>query len=227
MDGRKMYLTSTTLEEPHTRAWLQGKPPELVKASIIRPTNLVLKSPHRTKFAPLVLAKGNDGYLYIIDGNHRFFHRLMSPGDKSQMPGWILAEGDQALLRGQPMPQFLSEWKEGLISLSQLTAMAEHAYLSIGGEADSMLGRIHPDLAQSPFRQSDCRSHSSYAKALALSQLTIRIIKGDSDFRKEASLMGLLPEEVSSLYKCFIDSGVRGIQERLESLEKRGKKVGK
>ncbi len=111
-----------------TRSWIQGKPPILVRVDKIRPTNLIGEIFPQTEYSPILLVKADDNYFYIVDGNHRFFKRVIS--GVQTLEAWILERSDRRRVYGYgtPLPQYVREWKERVITLKELTDMAKEAY---------------------------------------------------------------------------------------------------
>ncbi len=100
--------------------------PELVSVEQIRPTNkAIIEDGRRIKYSPICLVEHNDGFFYIVDGNHRYYKKVMFEKEFPKIPAWILREGDQNRLVGNPIPSILAMWKVGRITLEKLGNMAQ------------------------------------------------------------------------------------------------------
>lgn len=111
-----------------TRTRVKGKkliPIEVIK---IRPTGPMDWSIKRIVDSPICLIRDpEEDYYYIADGNHRFFTKLLV--QKIELiNAWVLEEGDQRRIHGNPLSTMLQDWKDGFISLKNLFYKAREAY---------------------------------------------------------------------------------------------------
>lgn len=144
------------LKSTRTRV-LRG--PELVPIALIRPTNEVFPPDCRKiSYSPICLVKDFDGFLYIVDGNHRFYKRVIFEKQSSEIPAWILRDGDQDRIEGNPIPGILKDWKTGHTTLEEVARRARFQWvewegvnpslsptLTIGPEAIDPAGRTHTE----------------------------------------------------------------------------------
>jgi hypothetical protein len=109
---------------PKTQARVLREP-ELVPVELIRPTNKVSRAVCRVvEYSPICLVNHPDGFLYIVDGNHRFYKKAKFEKESSKIAAWILREGDQERLVNDRLPAILVQWKTGEITLEELTKKA-------------------------------------------------------------------------------------------------------
>jgi len=118
-----------------TRSRLIGKAPEQIRVKSIRPTDELSQDTRTLVYQPILLVRATLGRYYIVDGNHRFSRRLFRRDYQETIPAWVLKEGDQRQVRGNPLPEHVRDWKYGNITLAQLTSLAESAYGVIAREA--------------------------------------------------------------------------------------------
>lgn len=110
-----------------------------IQVTKIRPTNAMDWSIKKIVDSPICLIRdAEDDCYYIADGNHRFFTKLLVQKIES-VKAWVLEEGDQQRLHGNPLPTILQDWKDGFISLKQLLYRARRAY-------EINIGSINKDL---------------------------------------------------------------------------------
>ena len=197
-------------------SWVEGKAPGQVPVKRIRPTNEPSRDVRKEVFAPILLVGAEDGLYYIVDGNHRFFRKLVLGDYQETVPAWVLEEGDQNKVHGNPLPQYVREWKEGQISLSQLSMLARVAYEGIEKQVKGMLTSHKVlDAVETGARTPG----SADQPAFALTTSALRVLRGVTTIEQEARELALPVEELASIYKCFIDGGRKAIRERLQSRE--------
>lgn len=110
------------LESTRTRVL---RDPELVPVALIRPTNEVFPPDCRKiKYSPICLVKDSDGFLYVVDGNHRFHKKAYFEKECSKILAWILREEDRDKIAGKSIPAILVEWIAGKFTLRRLGEMA-------------------------------------------------------------------------------------------------------
>jgi hypothetical protein len=130
-----------------TRTRVKGKKLIPIPVAKIIPTNTMDWGIKKIVDSPICLVKdaAEDCY-YIADGNHRFFTKLLVQKIKS-INAWVLEEGDQERLHGNPLPTRLEDWRDGSINLQELCTMAERAYEineeSINKDLELCLGGIN------------------------------------------------------------------------------------
>jgi len=216
-----------------TRTRVKGKNLVSIQVSKIKPTNAMDWSIKKIIDSPICLIRDaeKDCY-YIADGNHRFFTKLLVQKIKF-LNAWVLEEGDQERLHGNPLPTRLEDWKNGVIDLHKLCLMAREAYNN--NEYDikkdlELCGRNIKDdikelesfaLSPKKIQEIDLKNLASEERdlktlALTFAQSVLNLIEGKTSFKEEASVLNTSEEELSSLYKCFIDGGIEAIRERLK-----------
>jgi acetyltransferase-like isoleucine patch superfamily enzyme len=122
-----------------TRTGLKGKKTVRVPVAKIKPTNTMDWEIEKITFYPILLVKDDDdGSYYIVDGNHRFFTALCNPKSLF-ISAWVLEEGDQRWLRGEPLPTYVREWRDGLFDLRQLCLMARNVHRRIESDVNEDL----------------------------------------------------------------------------------------
>jgi hypothetical protein len=189
------------MEYLHTKSWLKGKRLVQVWLTKIRPTNTVNLEDRQVEFSPILLIKAPDSYYYVADGNHRFFATL-NLQKNDFIDAWILEEGDQQKLHGNPLPTALKEWKRGIINLTDLCNLAQDAYNKLGRD-------VIEDLKMRCEKQLTILS-------LTLTNSVMTLIQEPSSLEIEAAKCAISEEELTSYQKCFIDAGIKAIKERLE-----------
>jgi len=210
-----------------TKSIIKGKTPVLVPVVRIRPTNTVKGDALKVEYSPILLVSADDNYYYIVDGNHRFFRKIFFSDSTSRIPAWVLKEGDQESLHGDPLPQVLREWKERLINLEQLCTMAKNAYKGVANEVNSILESVSRTSKHGAHVEDiDHITYSDKYKgrdivdnrnlALALSGSILNLIKGTTTIQEESLANNISEEEMASLHKCFIDGGIKALMERLK-----------
>jgi hypothetical protein len=197
-----------------TRAWVAGKTPGQIPVKRIRPTNTFARDVRGEEFAPILVVWADDGLYYIVDGNHRFFRKLVLGDYGESILAWVLEEGDQKRVRGNPLPQHVREWKDGQITLSQLCIMAKNAYEDIEGKVKEILVSYKVLDAVDPVAIT---AGSVKQSAFDLTASVLRVLRGVTTIEQEARELTLPVEELASLYKCFIDGGREAIRKRLIS----------
>ena len=185
------------MEYLHTKSWLKGKGVVRVPLAKIRPTNAVKSDNRKVDVSPILLIKAPDSYYYIADGNHRFYATLYAQKSNS-IEGWVLEEGDQQRLRGNPLPTPLKQWKRGFADLADLCNMAQDAFNKLGIDVID-----------------DLKLRFPVVDSLTLANSVMNLIQGTSSLEMEA-VNCAITEELASFQKCFIDGGIRAIKERLE-----------
>ncbi len=80
------------------------------------------------KFSPIFLVCGVGGLCYVVDGNSRFYTSLFTRGPIDDIRAWILVEGDQSRVNGDPIPDEISDWKSGTTSLDRIVQRARVRY---------------------------------------------------------------------------------------------------
>ena len=111
-----------------TRTRVKGKKLIPIKITKIRPTNAMDWGIKKIIYSPICLIRDpEENCYYIADGNHRFFTKLLVQKIEF-IKAWVLEEGDQRRLHGNPLPERLQHWKDGFISLQQLFYEARTAY---------------------------------------------------------------------------------------------------
>jgi uncharacterized protein (UPF0128 family) len=60
-----------------------------------------------------------------VDGNHRFYKKIIFEKDNEKIAAWILEEGDKEDIFGDPLPTILTDWQAGKITLETLAKAAE------------------------------------------------------------------------------------------------------
>lgn len=199
-----------------TRSWIKGKRTVFIQVDRIRPTNPLIGSILKIKYSPILLIKANDGYFYIADGNHRFFKKLSAHGQS--MEAWILEEGDQCRIFGDPLPQYVRVWKEGVIGLKKLADMAMEAYKEIRAEVKPVLEYWHSAKGDSRGllkggRGFEERDHD--VLALSLFNSILKIIKETSTLEEQAHVNKMNETDFVRLYKCFVEGGMRALRKRV------------
>lgn len=205
-----------------TRSRIEGKDTKYIPITKIRPTNTVSQEFKIIKFSPIIVIKADDDYYYIADGNHRFFVWLLT--NKSLfIPAWILEDGDQKRLIGDPLPTYLKEWKEGKIDLKNLCVLAKNAYFDIEDEIkkDLMIYNffiingdniVEPQVKNKKFEKVELKN-IVYDIALSI----LNLIQGKTSLERESSILKISKEELAILHKCFIDGGIKAIKEKLKN----------
>ncbi len=200
-----------------TRSWIKGKGTEFIQVDRIRPTNPLIGNILKIKYSPILLIKANDGYYYIADGNHRFFKKL-SARDQS-IESWILEEGDQCRIFGDPLPQYVRVWKEGVISLKKLADMAIEAYKEIRAEVKPVLKYWHPTKGDTEKISKGVRGFEERdpdVLALSLFNSILKIIKETSTLEEQARVNKMNETDLIGLYKCFVEGGMKALRKRVK-----------
>jgi hypothetical protein len=118
-------LSTESNHRQSTRTSLKREP-DLIPVQLIRPTNNVTPwSPSQIQYSPICLIRHSDGFLYIVDGNHRFYKKIIFEKGIEKIPAWILEEGDKEGIFGDPLPTILTDWQAGKITLEKLAKAAE------------------------------------------------------------------------------------------------------
>ena len=118
----------STAESSHRRSTRTSlnREPDLVPVELIRPTNKATPwPPSRIQYSPICLVRHSDGFLYIVDGNHRFYKKIIFEKNIKKIAAWILEEGDKEDVFGNPLPTILTDWKDGKTTLERLAKGAE------------------------------------------------------------------------------------------------------
>ncbi len=216
-----------------TKTWVKGKKPSFVPVGKIRPTNIAEGDVLKIKYTPILLVRAQHDFYYIVDGNHRFFKRLFTRN--KTLEAWVLEEGDQRKLCGDPLPQYVREWKEGIIDLKKLCVMAKTAYENIQSDIDRVLEywrlttgydvkAVVPVEGVGASEERDLRTLTSFRLVNSI----LKVIKGTTSIEQESFTSKVNLEDLLSLYNCFIDGGIKAIRKRLKVLHKqKGKGSGK
>jgi hypothetical protein len=126
--GNMRFLDMQSSHRISTRTRVKGKKLVPIQVAKVRPTNPMDWGIKKIIDSPLCLIRDSEeDCYYIADGNHRFFTKLLVQKIES-IKAWVLEEGDQQGLHGNPLPEVLQDWKNGFISLKQLFYMARAAY---------------------------------------------------------------------------------------------------
>ena len=116
------------ISHPTTRTRIKGKKLIPIQVTKIRPTNTMDWGIKKIIDSPICLIRDDEeDCYYIADGNHRFFTKLLVQKIKF-INAWVLEEGDQKRLQGNPLPTNLKDWKDGRIELRDLFIMARKVY---------------------------------------------------------------------------------------------------
>jgi hypothetical protein len=111
-----------------TRTRVKRKKLVSIQVTKIKPTEPMDWSIKKIIDSPICLIKdAEEDCYYIADGNHRFYTKLLVQKIKF-INAWILEEGDQGRLHGNPLPTILQDWKDGYINLKQLFFKAREAH---------------------------------------------------------------------------------------------------
>ena len=122
-----------------TRTKLQGKKTVHVPVAKIKPTNTMNWEIEKVIMSPILLVRDDDDdSYYIVDGNHRFFATLCNR-KSIFISAWVLEEGDQKKLRGDPLPTYVREWRDGLYDLREFCTMARNVYRRIESDVNKDL----------------------------------------------------------------------------------------
>jgi hypothetical protein len=191
------------MEYLHTKSRIKGKGVVRVPLAKIRPTNTVDSNYRKVEMSPILLIKAPDSYYYVADGNHRFYSTLYAQGNNF-VEAWILEEGDQQRLHGNPLPTALRQWKRGFADLADLCNMAQDAYNKLGIDVID-----------------DLKLRCPVVDSLTLANSVMNLIQGTSSLEVEAVNCSITEEELASYQKCFIDGGIKAIKEKLEKKLKR------
>jgi len=216
-----------------TRTKVKGKELTQIPVTKIRPTNAMDWSIKKIVDSPICLIRDpEEDCYYIADGNHRFFTKLLVQKIKF-IKAWVLEEGDQERLHGNPLPTRLEDWKNGDIDLHKLCLMAREAYnnneYDINKDLELCGRNIKDDIKElesfvikpEKIQEIDLRNLASEEidlrlLALTFAQSVLNLIEGKTSLKEEASVLNTSEEELSSLHKCFIDVGIEAIRERLK-----------
>jgi len=60
-----------------------------------------------------------------VDGNHRFYKKIIFEKNTKKIQAWILGEGDKEDIFGNPLPTIINDWKDGKTTLERLARGAE------------------------------------------------------------------------------------------------------
>jgi hypothetical protein len=213
----KIGLSGSTCEhKTPTVSEIQFKETVYVQLVRIRPTNYPGGDVLGVRYLPILLLEADDGFFYIADGNHRFFKKLVR-GD-TEVEAWILEEGDQEDVVGNPLPQYVREWKEGKMSLEKLTQMAKNAYRNVQFDVESVIqdwysetddGRTLFDSSRT-VRGCGDRVHDVLISGLFSSIL--KIMRGTSSIKEEAEMNRMGRVQFSKIYSCFLQGGMEALE---------------
>ena len=199
------------MSQTSTISRLVGRAPKQIPVKMIRPTDVLSRDIRKIAYEPILLVKADDGLYYIVDGNHRFFRKLVFGDYQETIAAWVLEEGDQVRVHGNPLPQYVREWKEGQITLQQLSRMAKAVNQSV--EIQIKESQKRNKVLRTPVKP--LHAHDP----LVLSSSVIRVLRGVTTIEKEAQRVGLTVEQIRIIHKCFIDGGTKAIREKLDSGE--------
>lgn len=219
----KIRLSGNTYEHRiPTISEVEGKETVSVQLSRIRPTNQVKGNVLGVKYLPILLAQADDGYFYIADGNHRFFKRLLR-GD-TELAAWILEEGDQEDIVGDPLPQYVREWKEGMMSLEKLTQMAKEAYRNVRFDVESVIEDWYSEtddegaMFASSRTARGCGDRVHDILISGLFNSILKIMRGTSSIKEEAQMNRMGREQFSKIYRCFLEGGMDALEMKVERM---------
>lgn len=188
-----------------TNSWINGKNPMLIPIPLIRPTNLISEEKRKVSDTPIMLVEGGDGFFYIVDGNHRFYNRLLKKSNEKSLLAWIISENEKLEIKGEPLPTYMQEWVEGKLSLHQFTELAINAYKEIEGKISGLL-EFHLKTTKVDIRN----------KAFEIAASIMKILEGKTTQQEESIKIEISQEEMSSFQKCFIDGGIKAIYETIK-----------
>ncbi len=147
LDGYDLETDEGLSDRISTRTRVKAKKLVPIEVGKIRPTGPMDWDIKEIRYSPICLIKDfhHDCY-YIADGNHRFFTKLLVHKSKF-INAWVLEEGDQQKIHGNPLPTRLEDWKKGDINLNDLCLMAREAHKineeSINKDLELCLGGIN------------------------------------------------------------------------------------
>lgn len=197
------------MSQKSTITRLVGKAPKQIPVKLIRPTDVLSRDIRKIAYEPILLVKADDGLYYIVDGNHRFFRKLVFGDYQVTLAAWVLEEGDQERIHGNRLPQYVREWKEGQITLQHLTRMAK----AVNRTIENQIKEKRYKVLRAPVKP--LHAHDP----LVLAGSAIRVLRGVTTIEKEAQRLGLTVEQIRSIHKYFVDGGTKAIRERLDSGE--------
>lgn len=202
-----------------TRTKLHKKPIYLPVWKI-RPTDWGGYSIVRGRYSTIVVIQAEDNYYYILDGNHRYFNKILIDNPRL-LPVWVLEENDRSLLSGDPLPTNLQDWKNGFIGLKQLSEMAQRSYKSIEAQVKNFLDAnkspTSPEAEISTQAPSMQISKSLKKFASGIAESIIKILKNTSTLEQEAENCKISQEEFLEYYRVFIEGGIESIARYIKS----------
>lgn len=149
-----VHLDSSSAKSNHrqsTRTSL-NREPDLIPVELIRPTNKATPWPSsRIQYSPICLVRHSDGFLYIVDGNHRFYKKIIFEKNIKKIPAWILGNEDKEEIFGSPLPTILTDWKAGKTTLERLAKAAEFEWRRLKHghpPLNKIPNPLHPDKAK-------------------------------------------------------------------------------
>ena len=178
----------------------------LIPIELIRPTNLISTEKRKASDTPIMLVEGVDGFFYIVDGNHRFYNKLLNKNDENKILAWIISESEKFEIKGDPLPTNMQQWVDGKLTLAQFTELAINAYKEIEGKISGLL-EFHLKIP----------SVDAKNKSLEIASAIIKILEKKNNSAKESERIEISQEEMSSYQKCFIDGGIKAIYEIIKS----------
>jgi hypothetical protein len=208
----------------------------LCKASIriplskIRPTNPLRNTPEPKADYPIVVVNGKDGYYYILDGNHRWYYSYLNRGGTYEIETWVLEEGDQIRIKGNPLPWPLEMWVKGKCNLNTLTESAIEAHYSKDQDTSKKPGRhrkesveklrneqISPILEKSAIGAIvDCRDKRQLA--LTRVQVVLRLIKGDITIGQAEEETKVDARAINRWYRSFLQAGTNALERESDEI---------
>ncbi len=216
LSGRTRKYRTPTVSE------IEFKETVYVQLSRIRPTNYPDGDVLRVKYLPILLLEADDGYFYIADGNHRFFKKLVR-GD-TELEAWILEEGDQEGTVGNPLPQYVREWKEGMMTLEKLTQMAKKAYSNVKCDVEPVIQDWYSEsedegILFDSFRTvRGCGDRAHDILISGLFNSILKIMRGTSSVKEEAPMNRMSRVQFSKVYSCFLQGGMGALEMRAERM---------
>jgi hypothetical protein len=177
----------STAESSHRRSTRTSlnREPELILIELIRPTNKATPwSPSRIQYSPICLVRHSNGFLYIVDGNHRFYKKVQFEKDIKKIPAWILEEGDKEDICGNPLPTILADWKAGKTTLERLAKGAEVEWRRLKH------GHPPPNKISNPFHPNKAKQSPELPHHVKFSTV-IQVIQGKISIKTASKNLSL------------------------------------
>ena len=217
------YLETQSSSRISTRTWVKGKKLIPIEVAKIRPTGPMDWDIKEIRYSPICLIRDvdNDCY-YIVDGNHRFFTKLLVHKSKI-INAWVLEEGDQQKLRGNPLPTRLGDWKNGEMDFHELCLMAREAYKINEDDINrdfELCGRKTDEKEKFEsfvIKTTEIQNIDLRNLAIDICCSILKIIEGKTSLEVEAIEKSMNGMELAKYYKCFIDGGIKAIEEKLRA----------